>query len=124
MKHLEQDKEDNCGQTCIAMVSYKSIRDIENVVGHDKGMNMKETILACKCLGISIGKKWVMKKWGKKIGRYLLPFNCFILVIYKYKNKVYGHLIVRNKGKFLDPDGKESYFLKKHYIIKGYLRIK
>ena len=124
MEHLTQDRLNNCGQTCIAMVSNRSIRDIKNMVGHDSGMDIEKVIPVCNHLKISIGGKWVMKIWRKWIGRYLLPFNCFVCVQYKYQNEIFSHLIVRNKGKFLDPNGKQYYCFLKYHVVKAYLKIK
>jgi len=128
MKHLTQDKEYNCGQTCVAMISNKSIRDIENIVGHDSGMNIEDLITICNFLKISVGKEWIRKRYRKWIGRYLLPMNCFVFIVFKdsevFENKEIGHLVIRNKGKFLDPNGNQFYLFQKRHRVKAYLKIK
>ncbi len=119
MKLIKQNKDTNCAQTCIAMITGKDIQFIELLAGSDKGLFVKRIIPICKWLNIKIGKEWITIKW---IGKYLLPLNCFVLV--EFKNEKMGHLIIRNKGKFLDPNGTQYYLLPKRYKVKAYLKIK
>ena len=74
MTHLKQDKKCNCSQTCMAMLSNKSIREVEEVVGHDGGALVFDFNSICKKLNISAGK-WVDRRYLSFIFFPLLFFS-------------------------------------------------
>ena len=110
MTHLTQDKEYNCSQTCVAMLSNKSIREIEEIVGHDIGIDVFDLNHICKKVSVRVGK-WKDKK------SIFFPLNCIVHVVNR-KDPNVGHAIIRKNGKFLDPNGTTYYIIPRKYLIK------
>jgi len=123
MKHLKQDKGYNCTQTCLAMMSNKSIREVENIVGHDESMDIvMDVINTCEKLNIPVDEGWVDIK-PNLIYSHFYPSNCFVFVRNRC-NRLNGHMIVRYNNKFYDPNGMTYRFLLRRYIFMAYLEIR
>jgi len=123
MEHLKQDKEYNCSETCLAMISGKDVRDIENIehCGKNDGMDLGHFISICQILNISIAKDWgYFRGIFHRFKKLLFPWNCFVYI--KFEGLESGHLIVRRNGKFYDPNGKQYYIPPKRYYLCAYLK--
>ena len=117
MKHLIQDG-DNCGQTCVAMVSGKSIKEVEDLVENKHGTYLSNLKLACMVLGVPIVGQWSSKKCYPG---NLWPPTCLMLVTTRRSER--NHLIVRHGNMFYDPNGGSFYKLPDKYEFCEYLGI-
>lgn len=126
MNPLKQDKKNNCGQTCVAMVAKKDIRVVEHVFGHDNFSTMQDVENACKVFGVKIAKEWKFfsRHIFSKCTKYLFPLNCFVNVLCKGEKGASEHLLVRRKGKFYDPSGRQYYILPRYMSFQCRLKIK
>lgn len=116
---LKQDKPMNCGQTAIAMVTGKTIREVEAAfadTGASGGSRGGATYGGAQVA--------VLQSFGVKCGSYVvvaptrdwsvLPKTALVRFGYlkksgghlsKTKTKSMGHLVVWHDGKFYDPAG-------------------
>lgn len=108
---LKQSRRGNCGQTAVAMLSGKSISEIERVYGHGHTTFLIEHIAACKQLGFNPDPNgFVPYVSGSE-----LPATALIRMAYfrRYrgkkastgKTKRRGHLVLFSNGIFYDPIG-------------------
>lgn len=117
---LKQDKKMNCGQTAIAMVTGKTIREVEaafrntGATGGGRGgaTYSGSQVAVLQSLGVKCGSYVVVaptRDWS------VLPKTALVRFGYlkksgghlsKTKTKQMGHLVVWHDGKFYDPAGR------------------
>ncbi len=115
MKHLEQDGK-NCGQTCVAMVSGKSLKQIEELMDNEQGTFRVNLKLACLALGVP-----VVGSWSDKVCYPDNPWPSTCLM--RVTDRGQGHIIVRHGNMFYDPSGTSFYKLPDNYEFQEYLMI-
>lgn len=115
MRHLTQDG-NNCGQTCVAMVSGKSIGRVDELMDNSHGTHRSDLKLACMVLGVPVVGGWSSKRCypGNR-----WPPTCLMRVTQGGE----GHIIVRHDNMFYDPHGTSFYRLPDKYIFSEYLKI-
>lgn len=109
--------DDQCGQTCVAMLTGFTPEDICKFMANEGSSNIKQVEEVCRYLGVPIVGTW------KKSRFRLLPKNCLIMM--NYPGLLIGHLIVRYKGKYYNTDLDDGNgFDKKPKGITQYLKFK
>ncbi len=104
----------NCSQTCLAMLSKRSIAEVSAIMHVEEGSYANEIFLTCKLLGIPIIGDWVYDFDIDDI-----PVNCLLSVEQKHSDS--RHLIVRVGNTYLDPHGIEYYHLPRMYKTVKFL---
>jgi hypothetical protein len=103
MKSLKQDKRGNCGQTTVAMLVGKEIREVESVYGKDNTSNLKDAKKALEHYGFGYGA--TVKIDNRK--RWSLPKGELAFIRIKYGKRSCGHFMAQDRdGKIYDPNGK------------------
>ena len=115
MRHLTQDS-DNCGQTCVAMVSGKSIEQVGELMDNEHGTYTVNLKLACLALGVPVVGIWSSKRCFRDNP---WPPTCLMRVL----DRAAGHIIVRHGNIFYDPHGTSFYNLPDKYEFQEYLKI-
>lgn len=52
IKHVKQKDDYTCGMACLAMVSEKTIHEVERIIGYRKGMSTEEMEQAIRSVGL------------------------------------------------------------------------
>lgn len=117
MQHKKQDKQNNCGQTCVAMISDMSIRYSEEhfFKNHDGRTSTKEVNKALNCVGFDSDTRLrrCPKNWDAKF-----PKLCIIKMSFTENKTRGGHWVIYYKGVVYDPgqDTPHPYFHYRKYI--------
>ena len=102
MNHQLQNKSTNCGQTCVAMITGKSIDEIEFVLGHPGGTRTADLKKLLATYGFKTGARRELWKWGER-----LPDLCILnMQIIGIKNCT--HWAVYHDGYVYDPAHKDG----------------
>ena len=125
MQHLKQDKENNCGQTCVAMIAGISIEESEKVFGHSCSTRTREVVKALRKLGFEPQTdNLVRSKWGNT------PDALAILKMTFNEKQRSGHWVVSYYGWIYDSAQKEKHpywhycnFMKEFLRPTSYLKI-
>jgi UTP-glucose-1-phosphate uridylyltransferase len=92
---MRQLVEDNCGQTCIAIIAGISQWDAVHAVGNDHGTQPKHLQEALFRFGFNVERKrFVKAEW---------PPPLAIALVRSKHDKGYGHAVVVRDGKVIDP---------------------
>jgi hypothetical protein len=105
---LKQTRNSNCGQTCIAIITGKTVAEAEKAVGHGHATYGKDLIAGVEKLGCVAGPMISHKTIGFKI-----PHTGFLLIGYQKKSggrissklKKVGHWVVVVDGVVYNPNG-------------------
>lgn len=110
---LTQTRRTNCGQTAVAMLTGKTIKEVERVYGHGHRTYATEHVNAVRKLGCYPDDRG-FQRYDPKVA---LPEIALVRVCYlkrtrggKFsssgKTKRSGHLVLFANGYFFDPSGK------------------
>lgn len=116
---LKQTKTSNCGQTCIAMVTGKSIAEVERAFGGVCGGTRYggvtfsgQQVSVLKLFGVKCADQYVSVPANRDFAA--LPKTALVRLAFlkrsggrlsKTKTKRTGHLVVWHEGKVYDPNG-------------------
>ncbi len=110
IKHQRQTRGKNCGQTCVAMLTGKPIKEVEKLYGHKTLTFLPEHVKVLSSLGFAVGEFVEIKPNVIP----LLPTVAMIRIsnlkrsgghLSTHKTKRTGHLILWANGQFYDPAG-------------------
>lgn len=118
---IKQEKQ-NCAQTCLAMLSGHSIREIEILVGRENGLSLESIKLACMLLRIPIVGQWTSDPWKHPWGERQYPVDC-ILYVRKDRNATKTHVVICQGNMIYDPNGEKYHCgrLYEHWEFLEYL---
>lgn len=112
---LKQTRDFNCGQTCVAMLTGKTIAEVEQVYGHGHETYPSEHIKAVTALGCYADERgFVDYEDGMA-----LPEVALVRIGYRKRNpktggysksktKRLGHLVVWANGQFYNPSNAQT----------------
>lgn len=109
---LRQTRPKNCGQTAVAMLTGKTIQEIEKVYGHKTATYPWQHMEAVKKLGFYPDERGFQKYTGQELPPLALVRVCYLKrtrgggFSTSGKTKRSGHLVLWTNNQFYDPNGR------------------
>src|SRR4051812_44639955 len=95
MEHQKQLTQDNCGQTCVAIIAGISQWDAVHAVGNDHGTQPKYLQEALFKFGFDVERvRFKRSEW---------PPTLAIALLRSHADSGYGHAVVVRDGQVIDP---------------------
>jgi len=118
MIHQKQDRELNCGQTCVSMITGVHIREIEKRMGKTGKTRTTDLRFALQHYGHTIPKSTLTRLKGWSV---LLPSLC--IVKFKHVKGSESHWVVYKDGVFYDSvQGEAKVFIAYYEEVKLHLK--
>lgn len=116
---LKQTTKNNCGQTCVAMITHLSIDFIHKEFGHSHGTYPRELFKCLYLLGYDNDQEI---KTGE------LPDLAILDIRAKQNNRYWNHWAVYHKGELYDTSGLVFDFSHENlkllgYKLKGFIKV-
>jgi hypothetical protein len=103
---LQKQIKSNCAQTCISMLTNKSIKEIEEIICVQEGLHTDMIRLACIHLGVPIIGHWTKEPWDTHFDSTRdFPPNCILHAKRKCENGNATHAMLCVSNEIYDPNG-------------------
>ena len=103
--HLKQDKENNCGQTCIAIITGMRVREVEKKMNRFSRTKTHDLVYALQGYGFTVPKHQLTRCDSKYPWETNFPELCIVKITYEDSEtgKSDSHWIVKHGIYIYDP---------------------